>query len=153
MNEHRFTDYIKFFTFFACFVGIPVIITFFGYNYEKRVNYEKSVKNLSSKIADEIYCNDRSLLTDIDEAKLKKIIMKEIENENINELMVEYGYDDETTFINDYLDFYKDFTLLSLNGLNYNSHFSQYDSLSFICPPCIYSTVFRSYRQFHYGAK
>ena len=50
MNEHRFTDYIKFFTFFACFVGIPVIITFFGYNYEKRVNYEKSVKNLSSKI-------------------------------------------------------------------------------------------------------
>ena len=86
-------------------------------------------KNLSSKIADEIYCNDRSLLTDIDEAKLKKIIMKEIENENINELMVEYGYDDETTFINDYLDFYKDFTLLSLNGLNYNSHFSQYDSL------------------------
>ena len=93
--------------------------------------YKDSINknNLSSKITDEIYCNDRSLLEDFDEAKFYELFMNEMDDETINDLMNEYGYDDKQSLINDYFNYQKDFTLSILSSKNYNSFSSNYASI------------------------
>ena len=88
-------------------------------------------KDLSSKIADEIYCNDRSLVNELDKDKLDKMLKEQLKSEEGAEFIAEYatyGFTSEEEFANFYLNYSYDEASLMMSGFNYNSFYSEYAS-------------------------
>ena len=85
-------------------------------------------KNLSSKIADEIYCNDRSLVNELDKDKFSEMLKNELKDELTDENATEYGFNNKEEFFNYYLNYYYEFYSLALSGKGYNAFATEYAS-------------------------
>mgnify|MGYP000045520414 FL=1 len=85
-------------------------------------------KNLSSKIADEIYCNDRSQVDEFDKNKLSKMLNEELKDELTDENATNYGFNNKDELTNYYLNYYYEWLPLAISGMNYSAFSSEYAS-------------------------